>query len=275
MNRHRLRKLLVESRLRGIAHPVHAGAVAAELALVRLADAFRRPRAVSDLTAMIKTFERPRLVRRLVNSLRRLYPEMPIIVADDSREPIRLPGVETVSLPFDSGVSAGRQAALERVRTRYLWNLDDDFVVFGGTNVSLVMSGLERYPEIDLVGGWLIDLPHLRRRSAHPSGIYSTSVPPKLSPGTAFGADPVFEVRDKVSNFFVARTAKVREVGYTAELKRLDHADFFTRARGRIVSTHCDGFFALHAQTPFDRNYQRFRESDDDYAELAMRYRRG
>ncbi len=270
MNRHELRTLLVETRLRWMAGPLHTTAVAAELGFFRALDARRRPRSTTGLTAIVKTFERPHLLRRLVQSLRRHYPELPIVVADDSREPTRLPGVETVVLPFDSGVSAGRAAALDRVETPYTWNLDDDFVIYSGTDVSVATTALDRQPEIDLIGGVLIDLPHLLKRRANPAGTFHSETQPCVPLGTVLGED--YEVRDKVSNFFIARTEKVRLVGWTPVLKRLDHADFFTRARGRIVSTHCERLVALHAQTPFDRRYQAYRSGYEDQAELFRRY---
>jgi hypothetical protein len=272
MNRHQLRRLLVESRLRWVAAPVHTLAVAVELGMVQIAEGASRARHVPDLTAIIKTFERPRLLRRLVRSLQRHYPELPIVVADDSRHPTRLPGVETVVLPFDSGVSAGRQAALDSVKTGYTWNLDDDFVVYAGTDASMAVAALEAHSDLDLIGGVVIDLPHLRRNRAGQFGFSATGKAPGLPPGTVIS--PGLEVRDKVSNFFVARTEKLKIVGYTPVLKRLDHSDFFTRARGVITSAHCERFVALHAQTPFDRHYHSFRDAyREDQIELMARYR--
>ena len=94
--------------------------VSIELGLARVVDALDT--AADDgrceqMTVLIKTFERPAVFRRLVQSIRRLYPSLPIVVADDSREPIRLSGVETVSLPYDSGIAAGRNAGLDRATT--------------------------------------------------------------------------------------------------------------------------------------------------------------
>ena len=66
---------------------------------------------------MIKTFERPAKLKRLVDSIRRLYPGLTIIVVDDSRHPRNLPEVENINLPFDSGVSAGRNAGVKAVGT--------------------------------------------------------------------------------------------------------------------------------------------------------------
>ena len=33
-----------------------------------------------DLTVVVKTFERPEAVRRLVGSIRRFYPDVPVVV---------------------------------------------------------------------------------------------------------------------------------------------------------------------------------------------------
>src|SRR5690606_3431510 len=104
-------------------------------------------------------------------------------VADDSREPCRLPGVEVVALPFDSGVSAGRQAALDRVRTRYTWLLDDDFVVYRGTRLDLAFDALERHSDLDLVGGPVINLPLLRKNRSDPAGIFPTLAEPRIPLG--------------------------------------------------------------------------------------------
>jgi hypothetical protein len=60
----------------------------------------------------------------------------------------------------------------------------------------------------------------------------------------------------------------LRLVGWDARLKRLDHADFFTRARGVLVTAYDDEFRCLHAQTPFDREYMRCRSDLDADAEL-------
>jgi hypothetical protein len=50
-------------------------------------------------------------------------------------------------------------------------------------------------------------------------------------------------------------------------LKRIDHADFFTRARGRLTSGMLDAFRILHLRDPFDAPYRAFR--DDAAADLA------
>ena len=43
---------------------------------------------LSDITILIKTFERPEYLDRLIKSIKLYYPNIKIIVADDSRNPI-------------------------------------------------------------------------------------------------------------------------------------------------------------------------------------------
>lgn len=265
-----LRNTLLNGRASRIAEPFHDALVAAQLMI-----AGRIPvtpaRDVDDrLTIVIKTFERPRALRRLVDSIRRMYESVPIIVVDDSRDPRGLPGVETIALPFDQGVSIGRQAGLDRVRTPYVMMLDDDFVFFHATQLGRALAKLERQPRIDLVGGQLIDLPYLRFREP-PIGM--------IFPTRAFPREPIRStidgllVCDKVSNFYIARTDAVRRVGWTPQLRRVDHADFFTRALGVIVSVFDRELRAFHAQTPFDAAYMAHRNDiGRDRLVLAARY---
>ena len=162
----RLRKRLAKAPLRYAARPVFDALVAAQLVAIRGWDAAQPPTEcdVRRVTAIVKTFERPRLLRRLVESLRRHFAELTVIVVDDSRQPTHLAGVRTIELPFDSGVSAGRQAALEAVRTDLTWVLDDDSSFTAGRGWP--GAGRARaVSELDLVGGPVIDLPLLSRRA--------------------------------------------------------------------------------------------------------------
>jgi hypothetical protein len=71
------------------------------------------------VTAVIKTFQRPRQVRRLVASMHRVQPDLDILVIDDDRTPTAIPGTELLAMPFNSGISAGRNAALRQIETPY------------------------------------------------------------------------------------------------------------------------------------------------------------
>jgi glycosyltransferase involved in cell wall biosynthesis len=255
---------LVRGPLRAVARPAFRALLGAQVAAASLLSRRPEPVDASAITAVIKTFERPRACARLVRSLQRLYPAMPILVVDDSRDPRPIAGTRLIALPFDSGVGAGRQAGLEQVRTPFVLNLDDDFLLYGGANLGMALDALRQHPQLDLLGGRVIDLPLFITHDFRRASLFPTQAAPKVSPGTRFGA---VEVLDKVPNFFLARTDAVRAVGWNPALKRLDHADFFTRAKGRIVSGLLETFRVLHLRDPFDTAYRAFR--DDLAADLT------
>ena len=261
---------LVRGRLRTVARPAYHALLGAQVAAASVVS--RGPESVdtSGITAVIKTFERPKACARLIRSLQRLYPAMAIIVVDDSRDPRCIPGTRLVSLPFDSGVGAGRQAGLKQVRTPFLLNLDDDFLLYRGTHLGAALGALTRHTRLDLVGGRVIDLPLFITHDFRGASLFATNASPKVAPGTRFSN---VEVLDKVPNFFLARTDAVRAVGWNPRLKRLDHADFFTRARGKIVSGLLEEFRVLHLRDPFDLGYRAFRDDlADDLAHLRSAF---
>ena len=224
----------------------------------------------SDVTALIKTFERPAQCARLIRSIHRLYPDMNVVVVDDSRQPRPISGTKSVILPFDSGVSAGRQAGLAHITTPFVLNLDDDFLLYGGSRVGAALMTLRDHPEIDLIGGRVIDLPLMIEHDFRNARLHPTAATSVVPTGTRIGD---VEILDKVPNFFLARTESVLAVGWDKQLKRLDHADFFTRAKGRIVSGLLRHFRVLHLRDPFNAYYRAHRDRiDDDLALLAAKY---
>ncbi|MEM7193622.1 MAG: glycosyltransferase [Pseudomonadota bacterium] len=218
---------------------------------------------VSHATAVIKTFERPKKLQRLVSSIRRTFPMLKIIIVDDSRNPISLSdtGIERVTLPYDSGVSAGRAAGLERVTTPYVINLDDDYIFSRKTRLIHALAYLERNNNVDLVAGEVTYLPYYIRFDYTTHKLMNYQSNPLYEKGTEIDGLKVFE---KCANFFVARTDKLKSVGWDPNLKRLDHADFYTRARGKITTVFDPDMELLHDQTHFDQNYLKVRH---DYSQ--------
>lgn len=268
----RLRQLLVQTPLRHAAGPIFEGLVAAELFVLESLDARTRAERcdLRRVTAIVKTFERPRQLQRLLRSVRARWPELRVIVADDSRRPVSVAGVRTVKLPFDSGVAAGRQAALDIVDTELTWVLDDDFVLGSASNPTAAVELLTRHATLDLLGGDVVDLPFGFQRGSPTDRVYPTQASPVTALGTRFGGAIVC---DKVPNFFVARTERLRLVGWDERLRRLEHGDFFTRARGVLTSAFLPSFWCFHAQSPFDAHYMQYRDAiADDEALLRVRY---
>jgi hypothetical protein len=253
-----------------MASAVHRSLVAQELLLERLLDAIAPSAPVGErrlrqVTPLVKTFERPRIVRRLVASIKRLYPALHVVVVDDSRAPTQLAGVETITMPYDSGISAGRNEGLSRVATPYVLVLDDDFVFYRHTRLAPALALMEGHPEIDIMGGRLIELPLRRARPLPFGAIFETAATPLFPLGSLLGG---LRVVDKVPNFYLARRDRLALVGWDPQLKRMEHADFFTRALGVLTTVFNPDLRCLHARTPFDTEYMRKRMDLDASLEV-------
>lgn len=274
--KHLLRRHALQGGFRPFAAPLYSGLVALELWIERMLDALDRPepspRAAlrGNLTVLIKTFERPNVLKRLLASITRFYPELPTVVVDDSRAPSRLEGVLMVTMPYDSGISAGRNEGLRHVETKYVLLLDDDFVFFRHNGLGPALDSMEQNPEIDIMGGEVIDLPLFRAQRVPRDGLFPTSAVPARPLGSFISG---LTVCAKVPNFFVARTARLRLVPWEPRLKRMEHADFFTRALGVLTTVFNPRLKCLHAPTPFDRAYMSKRlDLAEASALLAERY---
>ncbi len=269
---------LVYGKLRILAKPCYDLILGAILVFERIADFFapKDDSSISDLTIVIKTFERPYAVKRLVRSIQRRYDQANILVVNDSKNPARLDGVENLIMPYDTGISAGRNAALDRIQTRYLLLLDDDFVFSRRQKLGYLISQMKEHDSIDILGGRCIDLPFYILH-----GFQDIPVPSPAEPKTPLnrmlGKNRVV---DKVQNYFIARTEALSRVRWNNDLKIMEHTEFFTRARGRITdqpterlmlsafftrargritTAYRDDMLILHAKTPFDIAYHRHR----------------
>lgn len=218
------------------------------------------------LTAVVKTFERPHAAARLIASLRAIAPDLPVVVVDDSEHPVDLPGVTQRRLPYDSGIAAGRNAGVRAVKTPYLLMLDDDLVMSAGTDLGRAVRFLDQHRQADLVGGRWLTLPRCRWEGDLVAEGSATCV----------GTIDELPVVTKTANFFVTRTSAVRRVGWDEMLKRVEHADFFIRARGQLTAVYDADLACYHCPTPFLRRYQAKRsDTRFDLAWLACKQQRG
>ncbi|XP_011844019.1 PREDICTED: beta-1,4 N-acetylgalactosaminyltransferase 1 [Mandrillus leucophaeus] len=206
------------------------------------------------VTIATKTFLRYDRLRALITSIRRFYPTVTVIIADDSDKPERVSGpyVEHYLMPFGKGWFAGRNLAVSQVTTKYVLWVDDDFVFTARTRLERLVDVLERTP-LDLVGGAVREI----------SGFATTyrqllSVEPG-APGLGnclrqrrgfhheLVGFPGCVVTDGVVNFFLARTDKVREVGFDPRLSRVAHLEFFLDGLGSLRVGSCSDVVVDHA----------------------------
>jgi len=180
----------------------------------------------SDLTVLISTFERPAYAERCLASVRAFLPDCAVMVADDSREPLDwtdFGAARSILLPFDSGLSAKRNALLGASDTKYVLFLDDDTYLTHASDTDTPMAAL-RGGAYDMVGGvlagrkpycCLIDVQGGVKTETH---------------GHRGQEYPGIWWCDLVENCLFARSDAVFGMGgWDEELKLGEHGEFFLR----------------------------------------------
>ncbi|XP_029008046.1 beta-1,4 N-acetylgalactosaminyltransferase 1 [Betta splendens] len=226
------------------------------------------------VTIATKTFLRYDKLRDLIDSVRRYYPTITIVIADDSENPRTVSGpyIEHYIMPFGKGWFAGRNLAVSQVTTKYLLWVDDDFIFTANTKLEKLVDVLER-TTLDLVGG------AVREATGYTSTYRQTiSIEAGGEDGDCLhmrrGYHHVIEgfpncvVTDGVINFFLARTQKVQQVGFDPRLARVAHLEFFIDGLGSLHVGSCDDVIVSHAtkiklpwvgRSESDKTYARFR----------------
>ena len=203
---------------------------------------------MENVTAIIKAFERPDNVRRLIQSIRQFYPTMPLIIVDDSRTSMTDTwDVHTtyLRLPYDSGLSAGRNRAVQVATTPYILLLDDDFVFTKDTRVERLTHVLDT-TDYDIVAGEILDFG--RRRLAFRGRLEIKDGNLHLYHHSRAGHHIGYPMYDFVLNFFVARRASLLKSPWHTQLKIREHEAFFWQAKQNsfkitaIPSVRCDHF---------------------------------
>ena len=211
---------------------------------------------LENVTIIIKTFERKKCLEKLLDSIEKMTFPCPVLIADDSELPYK-DDIEQkygslvtdyIILPFDSGLSKGRNALVDQVKTDYFLLCDDDFVFDQRTDLIFMMNILEN-TEVDLLGGVLYDLLpsnepssplstrrkllQLLRRRAKKERIRKYQGVYQVVNGICFvkpiNYKPPYTRCDCVLNFFMAKTASFHEKGirWDDNLKIGEHTDFF------------------------------------------------
>lgn len=222
-----------------------------------------RAEVAERVTMAVKTFERPSIIDRFVRSARRVF-DGRIVVADDSQTPWTSadPGVDVLPLPFNSGVSVGRNAAVDAVTTEFVFVADDDLVFTAASNLGHAVRYLDAHPEVDIIGFVRIELPRWYFLSHGTLGLLAAPRRPARRP---LGEDiDGARVAFKIEQAYLARTPAIQRIRWDEQLRMVDHADFFTRAYGELLIVLDERVRVYHARTPHDPHYVAYREDVSD-----------
>lgn len=232
-----------------------------------------------NVTFIFKSFQRHPMAKRLYRNIRRYYPNVQIVIADDSRKPLQLEGhaLKIIQLPFNCGLSRGLNAALAQVKTPYVIRLDDDELLTPYSGFHAHLQYLMTHPQVDLIGVSPRNIPLERnwKKSANKYAKFSMSNAPKplkIPHMTQLDEDHI--VLGKVANIFIARTNALCSVGYDDNIRMIDHHEFFFRAAGNLVSVLERNSYVIHDHNRFDRQYQKYREdTKEDSRYIRQKHR--
>lgn len=188
-----------------------------------------------NLTAIIKMFLRDEYTFNCIRSLKTFYPDIKILVADDGyhseekdRKMTELGVDKYIKMPFNSGLTKGRNLLTKLVETDYVLIGDDDFTYTKDTDLEKM---LKLTYVADLVGGVVRVGDSIR----HYEGFINRSEDGKGLIYTALEQDNFSEYQgikykpcELTFNFFVAKTEIFNRVSWDENIRiSYEHSDFF------------------------------------------------
>ncbi|KAM5309175.1 beta-1,4 N-acetylgalactosaminyltransferase 2 isoform 1-T2 [Glossophaga mutica] len=204
-------------------------------------------RKLRDLvTIATKTFLRPHKLMAMLRSLREYYPDLTVIVADDSKEPLKINDsrVEYYIMPFGKGWFAGRNLAISQVTTKYVLWVDDDFLFNNKTKIEMLVDVLEK-TELDVVGGSVLgntfQFKLLLEQSEDGDCLHR-----RVGSFRPLDGFPNCVVTSGVVNFFLAHTDQLLRVGFDPRLRRVAHSEFFIDGLGSLLVGSCPDVIIGH-----------------------------
>lgn len=225
---------------------------------------------LSDVTIIVPTFHRRGYLRDCLRILEENLPECDVVVAsDDGTAPFpQMHKAWWISLPYDSGLTAKRNAAVNLVGTKYALIASDDFdfsspearkgviemamVLKYNTNVDVVAGRVNNKPyegNLEYVPG-----EYIKEHRTH-KGL----MPFILKPLTLWKIDIA-------ANYFLARTEVLKEIPWDEEIRPIggEHVDFFLdlKAANKVVAylpfANVDTFpYQPIKQHPMYRDFRR------------------
>jgi cytidyltransferase-like protein len=201
----------------------------------------------SDTIAVgIKTFMRAPTLYRALNELKKNCPvSYRLYIADDGPlddekkyryQKLRDEGHTVITLPFNSGISAGRNAIIKAFKEDYILIADDDVVLADLDALPKMRAVLDARPDIGLVaavirgenGGDFASEGYAKGIRFEMAGHLLKRLPASQKIERVGDDGPLYVVADQVSNFFLARRAVFDSVQWDSRIKiEFEHMAFF------------------------------------------------
>lgn len=110
-----------------------------------------------SVTFVVKTFNRPRQCGVTIGGIRNHWAGCRVILVDDgdplAPDWLRSMADQYIPLPFDTGLSEGRNAGIRAATTPFVFIIDDDMHVSPRLRLPLLVDGMEHLDIVSAYGG--------------------------------------------------------------------------------------------------------------------------
>ena len=205
------------------------------------------------ITACITAYQRPESLQRLLDSIKRFYPDLPVLVEDTG-----------------GNLSAARNRLAVKCKTQYYLMLEDDFVFTEKTRIEKLLTIMQNNPQLGGAAGttheprqrgtanrggkiwWDRDFFRIRNQ------VYLSRPhqPRKRTNGIAW------QPCDLVVNFGVFRTDMLRTIPWDENLPIQEHTDYYWRVflDARWSFAYCRDVEIDHIRDRPNATYNRMRQ---------------
>jgi glycosyltransferase involved in cell wall biosynthesis len=240
------------------------------------------------LTIGIKTFYRPHCLNNCIKVIRSFYPNIFIIVTDDSSDEVKLQNqdvirkfkkIKYISLPYDTGLSKSRNIMVRHCPTKYFMITDDDFYLSKAFNLEKAIAALE-FHNADLISGklvsntgnngtWTHNFVDIKSKESH--NLVGEKFIVKYNENRNYLENPYLEKTFKTStthNHLIANTESLLASPWRDELKVGEHEIFFVDWYNNGFTVLCSEELVFHELSGDDRKYlpgtEKFRNRTDN-----------
>jgi glycerol-3-phosphate cytidylyltransferase len=238
-----------------------------------------KPGAKDTIAIGIKTFMREKTLARTLESIGQFFPyPYRLYIADDSRpseekervyQKLEDKGHVIIRLPYDVGLSCGRNQIVKAVTEPYILMLDDDLMLADAESIHKMRHILDERPEIGLVagvvmledGGYFSNESYVKGLQLEVTDGALRRVAMPRVPITLDGTSFVYA--DQVPNFFMARRELFAEVRWDERIKiEYEHMDFFLEmAKTKWKAAVCLDAKCIHARPEVNMEYSQHRRN--------------
>jgi GT2 family glycosyltransferase len=218
-----------------------------------------------DVAIGIKTFMREENFFKVIDSIEKFFPySYRLYIADDSGsisdekeylyQQLGSRGHVIMRLPFNGGLSVGRNAIIRQVKEKYVLIMDDDICLVDADSIKKMKKVLDSAENIGLCAGVI----YQENGEYFGGEIYSKGLSLEIDRSLLFRHRAtknlskvngiIFNYADQVVNFFLAKSEVFKDISWDNRIKvEYEHIDFFLRLKEtRWKAVVCMGTKLVH-----------------------------